>query len=148
MLCNIIASKSCSPATAALEAALKLAATSAIRKDRPMISFKRPRSSLVGSFDLTSLVEASQLVEDSIAFPSIQWSNDIDSEEDAELIAPPAAKRRCSGLVRSDYGKCSLSTLGVRLAKKNPSATLCTDSQMTEDCLPVYRRKTKLSRAA
>jgi hypothetical protein len=152
MLCNIIASKSCSLATAALEKSLELAATSVINKEK--CCFKRPCSLLVGSFDLSSLVEASQLVEDSIAFPSIEWSNDGDSEEDAEFIAPPAAKRRCSGLVRSRYIKCSLlSTLGVHLAKKNPSAALCADSKTNEDCRPVYyypsmRRKTMSSLAA
>ena len=116
-----IASKSCYPATAALEKALKLAAAPVINKERPMISFKRPRSSF-GSFNLSSRVEAFQPVEDSrIAFPSIEWSNDIYSEEYAEFMAPPATKRRCRGLVRSGKIKYSLSTLGNSLAW-NPSA--------------------------
>jgi hypothetical protein len=85
-----------------------------------MISFKRSRSSWVGSFDLNCLVKAShQPVRDSVAFPSIEWSNDIEeSEDDAELIAPPVAKRRCRGLVRSDNIKYSLSTLGSSSPRK------------------------------
>lgn len=134
MVCHIvIASKSCSPATAALERALELAATSVIDmgEERPMISFKRSRSSL-GPFDLSSLVEASPIVEESsssssIAFPSIEWSNeeDIDSEDDAEFIAPPAAKRRCRGLVRSDNIKCGLATLGISSSHKESFSSLC-----------------------
>jgi hypothetical protein len=109
-----IASKSCSPATVALEKALKLAATPVINKKRPMISFKQQSRSFLGSFDLSSLVEASQPVEDLIAFPSIEWSNDINSEDDdAEVMAPAAAtaKQRCRGLVRSNNRMESLSSL-------------------------------------
>jgi hypothetical protein len=103
-----IAPKPCSPATAALEQALKIAATPVINKERPMISFKR---SFTGSFDLSSLVEASQPVEDSIAFPSIEWSYDIDSEDDIESPAPPA-KRRCRGLARTEHKSSDLVSLG------------------------------------
>ena len=159
MLCRRHASKkSYSPATAALEekALVELTAASVMNKEchPSMISFmKRPCESPAGSFDLSSLVEASQPIEDSIFFPSIEWSNGIDSEEDAiEFIAPPATKRRCHGLVRSECITCSLSTLGVRLVKKNPSA-LCADSQTNEDRHPVLyysttRRKTIVPLAA
>jgi hypothetical protein len=99
-----------SPATAALEQALKIAAAPVINKERPMISFKRSRS-FAGSFDLSSLVEASQPVEDSLAFPSIEWSNDIDSEDDSESPAP-AAKRRCRGLARTAHKSFDLVSLG------------------------------------
>ena len=127
-MCHTIASKSCFPATAALEnleKALEVTAASVMNKERPLISLKRPRSSLLGSFDLSFLVEASQPVEDSMAFPSIEWSNDIDSVDDAEFIAPLAVKRRCRGLVRSDFIKCSLSKLGSSSRKKESYSSLC-----------------------
>eukprot|EP00339_Tiarina_fusa_P003163 CAMPEP_0117046424 /NCGR_PEP_ID=MMETSP0472-20121206/32104_1 /TAXON_ID=693140 ORGANISM="Tiarina fusus, Strain LIS" /NCGR_SAMPLE_ID=MMETSP0472 /ASSEMBLY_ACC=CAM_ASM_000603 /LENGTH=117 /DNA_ID=CAMNT_0004758779 /DNA_START=33 /DNA_END=386 /DNA_ORIENTATION=+ len=90
-----------SPATEALQKALCLSPTPVINKEKPMItvqSLKRSRSGF--SFDMSAFDEASQQVEDSIAFPSIEWSFDDSDDEDDEDIACPAAKRRCSGLSR------------------------------------------------
>ena len=103
-MCLGLTPKSCSPATEALERALKVSASAIplVNNKRPMISIKslkRSRSSL-GSFDLSILTEATKPVEDSIAFPSIEWSNNDFESEDEEVTSPPPSKRRCHGLVR------------------------------------------------
>ncbi|KAG7371890.1 hypothetical protein IV203_018032 [Nitzschia inconspicua] len=68
-------------------------------QDRNCISLKRER---LASFDMSDILKASQQVEDSFAFPVIEWpSFDADSEEDDEFSAPPS-KRQCRGLVRCD----------------------------------------------
>lgn len=84
-------------------------------------SLKRDRSSL-GQFDLADLLDATQPVEDSISFPSIEWnfddedeiekfsseeqhSNPVaandDGDDPEDLLEHPRAKRHCRGLVRS-----------------------------------------------
>ena len=106
-MCRGISSKTCSPATDALERALKATVAPLVSKEpQPMISLKRPRS-----FDLSPLLEATHPVEDSIAFPSIEWSFDTDSDDEDESVSP-AAKRRCTGLNRSSRVNTNLSTFG------------------------------------
>lgn len=66
---------------------------------------------MIGSFDMTSFVEASQQVEDSIAFPTLEWpSLDGDDDDDQELYVPPT-KRQCRGLVRSNKASFDLTAL-------------------------------------
>jgi hypothetical protein len=84
--------------------------------------FKRSRSSEVVSFDMSSFAEASQQVEDSIAFPSIEWSFGDDESDDEYFPSPPAPKRRCSGLVRSSKPSFDLSSLAL---SKGSSQSLC-----------------------
>lgn len=92
-------------ATAALEQALKQQ-TQTPKTYQPMINLKRSR---FDSFDLSEFEQASKKIEDSISFPSIEWSfNDEDDDED--VFAPPA-KRSCSGLVRSNGSADLISAL-------------------------------------
>jgi hypothetical protein len=99
--------KSISPATEALERALKNVETPLLTQTKPMIcanTLKRTRTKIcsLDNFDMSDFFKASQRVEDSIAFPSIEWPDiESDSEEDDVLTREPAAKRRCRGLVRS-----------------------------------------------
>eukprot|EP00526_Cylindrotheca_closterium_P021216 CAMPEP_0113614010 /NCGR_PEP_ID=MMETSP0017_2-20120614/6940_1 /TAXON_ID=2856 /ORGANISM="Cylindrotheca closterium" /LENGTH=99 /DNA_ID=CAMNT_0000523153 /DNA_START=68 /DNA_END=367 /DNA_ORIENTATION=+ /assembly_acc=CAM_ASM_000147 len=88
-------------ATAALEQAMKQSQTP------KLISMKRSRSS-TASLDSSKFEEASKQIEDSIAFPNIEWSFD-DDEDDVFSFEPPS-KRSCSGLVRSK-GSADLSSL-------------------------------------
>ena len=103
------------PATAALDEFLKLESSPCFEEHKPMICYKvlkRSRSSSdETSFDMDSLIKASQPVEDSIAFPTIEWCNDLD-DEDEEPISEPSSKRRCRGLVRSRNVSSDLSSLG------------------------------------
>lgn len=92
----------------------------------PSGSLKRSRS-LMGQFDLADLLDATRPVEDSIAFPSIEWnfgdeddtppqtsSNAmahhlvVDDDQDDDLIENPRPKRHCRGLVRSKEVACNL----------------------------------------
>ena len=132
------------PATRALELACKLNSkampfrTASEQSGNKMISkrsLKRCRSSM-GGFSVADLVEATKPVEDSIAFPSIEWQIDEDDDDDADnksdererprigrfptpvpdddlddIIEPPRAKRQCRGLVRSKHVYCNLSQL-------------------------------------
>ena len=83
----------------------------------PSRSLKRNRSSM-GQFDFADLLDATRPVEDSIAFPSIEWNFDDEDEsaqtsseaithnhvvddENDDLIDNPRPKRHCRGLVRS-----------------------------------------------
>ncbi|CAJ1946392.1 unnamed protein product [Cylindrotheca closterium] len=86
-------------ATAALEQSMKLKQTQKSGTFQPMISLKRPLSSM-GSFDLSEFEQASKQIEDSIAFPSIEWSFSDDDDEDDVFSFEPPAKRSCNGLVR------------------------------------------------
>ena len=122
-------------ATSALESSLKRSKkTSELcvhSNHRPMISskgLKRPHSSigLFNNFDMSSFKKASQQVEDSIAFPTIEWNfNDSDSEEILDYV-PLAAKRRCRGLVRSN-GSVNLSSFfgGSSTNRSGSSGSLC-----------------------
>jgi hypothetical protein len=85
-----------------------------INEEKPMIctkNLKRSQSSEVVSFDMSAFAEASQQVEDSIAFPSIEWSFSDDDSDDEDFVSPPAPKRRCGGLVRSSKPSFDLSSL-------------------------------------
>jgi hypothetical protein len=133
-MCHDLTPKFPSPATAALERSLKMASsTPFVNKTRParMISFKpRPRASSLGSFNITSLVEASQSLEAEVDFPSIEWSKDIKadsssrSDDSAEYTIgyPAPKKRKRRGLVRSyeiTSGLSSLATSSARMASFN-----------------------------
>lgn len=126
------------PATRALELAFKLDharragmafATLPPKKMIQQNSLKRSRSSL-SSLNVADLIEATQPVEDSINFPSIDWQFDEgeDGDDEAEgaisnlqspspvvaddeMLDPPRAKRHCGGLVRSKQVACDLSQL-------------------------------------
>eukprot|EP00526_Cylindrotheca_closterium_P021297 CAMPEP_0113637754 /NCGR_PEP_ID=MMETSP0017_2-20120614/19774_1 /TAXON_ID=2856 /ORGANISM="Cylindrotheca closterium" /LENGTH=105 /DNA_ID=CAMNT_0000548821 /DNA_START=11 /DNA_END=328 /DNA_ORIENTATION=+ /assembly_acc=CAM_ASM_000147 len=94
-------------ATAALEQAMKQSQTPKSGPScKPMISMKRSRSS-TASLDSSKFEEASKQIEDSIAFPTIEWS--FDDEDDVFAVERPS-KRSCSGLVRS-MGSADLSSL-------------------------------------
>lgn len=92
----------------------------------PPASLKRNRSSM-GQFDLADLLDAARPVEDSIAFPSIEWNFDdeddtaqtsctaavthhlvVDDDQGDDLIDNPPPKRHCRGLVRSREVACNL----------------------------------------
>ena len=98
-----------SPATEALRKALiclNSNTASVSRSEKPTMiktqSLKRPFSCSSTTFDMSAFADASQHVEESIAFPSIEWNFDIGCEEDdEELVSPPPAKRRCHGLARA-----------------------------------------------
>uniref|UniRef100_A0A7S0UMI9 Uncharacterized protein n=1 Tax=Pseudo-nitzschia delicatissima TaxID=44447 RepID=A0A7S0UMI9_9STRA len=96
----------------------------------------RSRFGLSGSFDMGEFLQASQQVEDTIAFPAIEWpsfddddSSSSDSDSAATSFATPRErrehfdddeeeedfcfsrrKRQCRGLTRSDRS-CDLSSL-------------------------------------
>ncbi len=96
----------------------------------------RSRFALSGSFDMGEFLKASQQVEETIAFPAIEWpsfddddSSSSDSDSAATSLATPRVysqvfdddedeedydlcrrKRQCRGLTRSDRS-CNLSSL-------------------------------------
>lgn len=103
--------------------------TSSPKRMIPSGSLKRNRSSM-GQFDLADLLDATRPVEDSIAFPSIEWNFDdeddavptssnktkphhfvVDDDQDDDLIENPRPKRHCRGLVRSKEVACNLHRL-------------------------------------
>jgi hypothetical protein len=99
-------------------------------------SMKRSRSSASSSFDMGDFIKASQQVEETIAFPTIEWpsldcddsddssssddsdfsfsrttkDDDDDSEDDDFFQQQPSRKRQCRGLTRCDRS-CNLSSL-------------------------------------
>jgi len=100
-------------------------------------SMKRSRSSASSSFDMGDFIKASQQVEETIAFPTIEWpsldsdddddsssscddsdfsfsrttKNDNDDDEDDDFFQQqPIRKRQCRGLSRCDRS-CNLSSL-------------------------------------
>jgi hypothetical protein len=98
-------------------------------------SMKRSRSSASSSFDMADFIKASQQVEETIAFPTIEWpsfdyddsddssssddsdysfsrttKDDDDSEDDDFFQQQPSRKRQCRGLTRCDRS-CNLSSL-------------------------------------
>jgi hypothetical protein len=99
------------PATEALELLMKVSGApkpkNGAKKKENMISnrsLKRSRSSMK-SFDVTDLLDATQPVEESIAFISIAWNFDDDDSDNnyaPEILSNPRAKRHCRGLVRSE----------------------------------------------
>lgn len=136
---GFLSAKDC-PATRALELACKLNSKtkhypiSESNRMIPQRSLKRNRSLMAG-FDFADLVEATKPVEESIAFPSIEWQfdeEDDNADDEAEESEPPTigrfpfplpeddlddiidnprAKRQCRGLVRSKHVSCNLSQL-------------------------------------
>ena len=115
------------------------------RTSRPMInsitttttntsSMKRSRSSASSAFDMGDFMKASQQVEETIAFPTIEWpsldyddnSDDSSSSDDSDSFSfsritkedddddffqqQPSRKRLCRGLTRCDRS-CNLSSL-------------------------------------
>jgi len=91
-------------ATQALAQALSTP-SSVVRSKEPMIQLKRTY------FDMTALEEVSQQVEDSIAFPTIEWAFSDDDEED--VVEERPAKRSCNELSRKN-ASCDLASLSVR----------------------------------
>jgi hypothetical protein len=136
------------PATDALDLALKVLENprvpqddpTKVRKERtPMISsrgLKRSQSKMGSSFSLSDLLDATKPVEESIAFPCIEWTFD-DDEDDSDSnsfpsisspsddLTPPSfdfsnlddvlfnhrAKRTCRGLLRSKKIETDLASL-------------------------------------
>jgi hypothetical protein len=110
-----------SSATEALERALKSAAAPVVyTSQRSMISSASLKRSLADSFDLGDLVDVSETID----FPTIEWANQSDDEDEDECFSPPSAKRRCRGLVRSTEVKSELSLLGS-LSRMESSSSLC-----------------------
>lgn len=108
-----------SSATEALERALKSAAAPVVyTSQRSMISSASLKRCLVDSFDMGDLVDVSQTID----FPTIEWANESDDEE--ECFYPTSPKRRCCGLVRSTEVKSELSSLGS-LSRIESSSSLC-----------------------
>jgi hypothetical protein len=88
----------------------------------------RSRSAVSGSFDMGEFLKASQQVEETIAFPAIEWPSfdDDDSSSDTYSVASSVTKedddeeeedyfqqsrkRQCRGLVRCNRS-CNLSSL-------------------------------------
>jgi hypothetical protein len=95
-------SSPCKPqslASEALEKALNFVPDHVISMDKPMIrttALKRSRNTL-GSFGMSDFEDAAKQVEESIAFPSIEWN--FNDDDDEEFTQP--SKRRCQGLARS-----------------------------------------------
>lgn len=113
--------QSISPATEALNKALKSTPLHVVSAEKSMISpnaLKRSRN-FSESFDMSEFEDASKSVEDSIAFPSIEWSFDDNDDEDYK----PPSKRICRGLVRSE-GSCDLSSL-ASCQRNGSSGSLC-----------------------
>jgi hypothetical protein len=107
--------------------------TSSMKRSRPSSS----SSSSSSSFDMRDFIKASQQVEETIAFPTIEWpsldydddddsssscddsdfsfsrttKNDNDDDEDDDFFQQqPIRKRQCRGLSRCDRS-CNLSSL-------------------------------------
>ena len=97
-------------------------------------SMKRSRPSVSSAFDMGDFIKASQQVEETIAFPTIEWpsldyddnSDDSSSSDDSDSFSfsritkddddddffqqQPSRKRLCRGLTRCDRS-CNLSSL-------------------------------------
>ena len=98
------------PASAALDSVGISERSSRRSKDRwlqgsrPMIDFSsvKRHHSQMGSFDMSSIEEASKKVESAITFPTIEWPvYDGDDETDSDDLPLPQLKRPRLGLVRS-----------------------------------------------
>jgi hypothetical protein len=102
-------------------------------------SLKRSRQ---GAFDMSSVLEASKQVEDSIAFPVIEWPSFEDDDNDTEkdhdddenyCFSIPPSKRQCRGLIR-----CSRSTNLSTLIRDSNSTNF--SDPTTADINSVQRR--------
>jgi hypothetical protein len=102
------------PATRALnQAFVSLPVSPSITKSSSRTSLKRSRSDGSDcSFDVSSLVEATLPIEESLAFPTISWDNFSSSDEEEEAPQSPAPKRRCTGLRRIQPVHTDLFALG------------------------------------
>lgn len=80
-------------------------------------ALKRSRTTFE-SFDMSEFEEASKQVEESIAFPTIEWSFD---EDDEELSQP--SKRQCHGLSRSS-GSFDLASMSS-FQQRQSNLSLC-----------------------
>lgn len=110
-----------SPATEALQKALTFVPNHVISTEKPMIqanAMKRSRSTL-GSFGMADFEDAANQVEESIAFPSIEWNFDGDEEEFTQ-----PSKRRCQGLSRSNES-FDLMSLGSFQKRRGSNGSLC-----------------------
>ena len=88
------------PATEALQKALSPTIRTVEKKMIGVKSLKRSLSDY--AFDMNAFADASQQVEESIAFPSIEWDfssdDDNDDHDDDDEVSPAPAKRICRGL--------------------------------------------------
>eukprot|EP00934_Nitzschia_sp_Nitz4_P000606 Nitzschia sp. Nitz4//scaffold27_size158506//91455//91838//NITZ4_002605-RA/size158506-processed-gene-0.21-mRNA-1//1//CDS//3329545503//606//frame0 len=94
------------PATEALEKALRQVTMPSVERVKPKIRRRSTaisrRGSLDSAFNFTRIEEATKEVEESVAFPMIDWS--FNEEEEEELIdsgIQKLPKRRCQGLART-----------------------------------------------
>eukprot|EP00339_Tiarina_fusa_P000168 CAMPEP_0117029714 /NCGR_PEP_ID=MMETSP0472-20121206/21492_1 /TAXON_ID=693140 ORGANISM="Tiarina fusus, Strain LIS" /NCGR_SAMPLE_ID=MMETSP0472 /ASSEMBLY_ACC=CAM_ASM_000603 /LENGTH=121 /DNA_ID=CAMNT_0004737555 /DNA_START=32 /DNA_END=397 /DNA_ORIENTATION=- len=113
-----------SSASEALDQLLSFKPAPVVNKNKPMIctnNLKRSRSGLA-SFDMSAFEVASEQVEESIAFPSIEWSFDDSEDDETDAASFPSAKRRCSGLTRSSQASFDLSSFSER---RGSNGSLC-----------------------
>jgi len=114
----------------------------------------RSRSALAGSFDMGDFLKASQQVEDTIAFPAIEWPSfddddisssdddnnsaassltrqrqvgeDLDDDDDEDFFHQSPRKRPCRGLTRCDRSGnlTSLWELAIRSERHGSNGSL------------------------
>jgi hypothetical protein len=113
-----------SSATAALEKVLCTQANYVISKEKPMIkraALKRSQNNVESSFDMSEFEEVSKQVEQSIAFPSIEWNfSDVDDEDNYNQ----PSKRSCHGFSRSQ-GSLDLASLMGSCHRRGSNGSLC-----------------------
>ena len=122
-------------ATAALEKSLTFQTKHVASKGKPMIkaaALKRSRrtfdesSSSSTSFDMSEFEDASKQVEESIAFPSIEWNlndNDCNDDDEDDDCCNHPSKRFCQGFSRS--GAClDLSSLNTSCPRRGSHGSL------------------------
>jgi len=120
-------------ATLALEQSLQFQTSKyVVSKGKPMIktaALKRPRknfhesSSSSSSFDMSEFEDASKQVEQSIAFPSIQWDFNDDDQDDEDNYTQPSSKRLCQGFSRST-ACLDLSSLSTSCQRRGSNGSL------------------------
>lgn len=121
-------SKSLGPATEALDKAFSPIPNHEIRKSTSRIrrkSTQARRGSLDSAFDMAAFERATKQVEESIAFPAIDWSFNED-DNDEEIDISKGAKRRCQGLTRNDgfFDLCKLSTTVVCRERRGSTGSM------------------------
>ena len=119
-------------ATAALEKSLTCQTKHVVSQGKPMIkaaALKRSRknfdesSSSVSSFDMSEFADASKQVEESIAFPSIQWDFNDEDQDDEDHYTPTSSKRLCQGFSRST-ACLDLSSLSASCQRRGSNGSL------------------------
>ena len=115
------------PATKALQEALKLDSKHMKFSQKIESSMEGKENlkrshSVLCSFDMSSFAEASKEIEDSFAFPTLEWPT-IDGSQDDEEPYVPLAKRRCHGLSRSHRASFDLTALASE--RKGSCGSLC-----------------------